>query len=112
MIEGIEILDTTEVGIDYAPNGWTCGLAFLLCIMTIVIIIAVKKGRVGEVFVCGASLIGLLIWIFVGFITIQPTAYETHYQVTLDDSVSMNEFLDKYEIVKQEGKIYTVKERK
>ena len=43
--------------------------------------------------------------------------YETNtinhieYKVTIDDSVSMNEFLDKYEILDQEGKIYTVKER-
>ena len=37
--------------------------------------------------------------------------YETHYQVTVDDSVSMNEFQNKYEIIKVEGKIYTVKER-
>ena len=35
----------------------------------------------------------------------------TEYKVTIDDSVSMNEFLDKYEIIDQEGKIYTVKER-
>ena len=33
------------------------------------------------------------------------------YQVIIDDSVSMNEFLDYYEIVGQNGKIYTVKER-
>ena len=33
------------------------------------------------------------------------------YQVIIDDSVSMNEFLDKYEILGQNGKIYTVKER-
>lgn len=37
--------------------------------------------------------------------------YETNYQVTVDDSVSMNEFQNKYEIIKVEGKIYTVKER-
>lgn len=36
--------------------------------------------------------------------------YETHYQVTVDDSVSMNEFQNKYEIIKVEDKIYTVKE--
>lgn len=36
--------------------------------------------------------------------------YETRYQVTVDDSVSMNEFQDKYEIIEIEGKIYTVKE--
>ena len=36
--------------------------------------------------------------------------YETHYQVTVDNSVSMNEFQNKYEIIKVEGKIYTVRE--
>lgn len=37
--------------------------------------------------------------------------YETQYQVTVDDSVSMNEFQSKYEIIKVEGKIYTVRDR-
>lgn len=37
--------------------------------------------------------------------------YETRYQVTVDDSVSMNEFQNKYEIIEVDGKIYTVKER-
>lgn len=37
--------------------------------------------------------------------------YETQYQVIVDDSVSVNEFQNKYEIIKVEGKIYTVKER-
>lgn len=33
------------------------------------------------------------------------------HKITIDDSVSMNELLDKYEILDQEGKIYTVKEK-
>lgn len=37
--------------------------------------------------------------------------YETRYQVTVDDSVSMNEFQNKYEIIEVEGKIYTIRER-
>lgn len=37
--------------------------------------------------------------------------YETRYQVTVDNSVSMNKFHGKYEIIEVEGKIYTVKER-
>ncbi len=37
--------------------------------------------------------------------------HETRYQVTVDDSVSMNEFQNKYEIIEVEGKIYTVRER-
>ena len=54
---------------------------------------------------------------FLGFLGSLMSAHETdivdhiEYKVTIDDSVSMNEFLDKYEILNQEGKIYTVKER-
>ena len=33
------------------------------------------------------------------------------YKVTIDDPVSTNEVLKKYEILDQEGKICTVKER-
>ena len=35
----------------------------------------------------------------------------TTHRVIVSDDVNMNEFLDKYEILDQEGKIYTVKER-
>jgi hypothetical protein len=40
-----------------------------------------------------------------------PSEYETHYKVTISDEVSMNDFLERYEILEQEGKIYTVRER-
>ena len=33
------------------------------------------------------------------------------YQVTIDDSISMSEFNDKYEIIEVEGKIYTIREK-
>lgn len=42
---------------------------------------------------------------------IPENKYETHYQVTVDNSVSMNEFQNKYEIIEVEGKIYTIRER-
>ena len=35
----------------------------------------------------------------------------TYYQVIIDDSVSMVEFNEKYDIVEVEGKIYTIKEK-
>lgn len=44
------------------------------------------------------------------FCNIPEKKYETRYQVTVDDSVSMNEFQSKYEIIEVEGKIYTVRE--
>ena len=46
-----------------------------------------------------------------GSVTNKNSINHIEYKVTIDDSVSMNEFLDKYEIIDQEGKIYTVKEK-
>lgn len=35
----------------------------------------------------------------------------TKYEVILDDSVSMNEFMEKYKVLEQRDKIYVVKEK-
>ena len=58
-------------------------------------------------FLLGAAMFGTI----VGLVSRKPIAYETHYKVITDDSVTMSDFLDKYEIVDQEGKIYTVREK-
>lgn len=59
-------------------------------------------------------LVGIVFGALLGFIPAScsiPDEYETHYKVTISDEVSMNDFLEKYEILNQEGKIYTVRER-
>ena len=57
-------------------------------------------------------IVGVLLGIIIGGITcIETDEVETSYKVTISDEVPLNEFLDKYEIIDQEGKIYTVKER-
>ena len=45
------------------------------------------------------------------FCNIPEKKYETRYQITINDSMSMNEFQNKYEIIEVEGKIYTIRER-
>ena len=54
---------------------------------------------------------GALFGTFVGCTTGKPIEYETQYKVVIDDSVSMNDFIEKYEIIDQDGKIYTVREK-
>lgn len=44
-------------------------------------------------------------------ITSTPSEYKTQYKVTILDDVSLNEFNERYEIIDQEGKIYTVREK-
>ena len=36
---------------------------------------------------------------------------ETQYQVMFDDSISINEIYDKYEVIDQQGRIFTIKEK-
>lgn len=40
-----------------------------------------------------------------------PVEYETHYEVSIDENVNMQEFMDKYEIIETRGLIYTVREK-
>lgn len=63
--------------------------------------------------------IGAMTGILLGFLIGVPASFSlgtenfayTEYKVTIDDSVSMNEFYEKYEIISQEGLIFTVKEK-
>ena len=46
------------------------------------------------------------------FIPIDGTEVQQNiYKVTIDATVNLKEFLDKYEIISQEGDIYTIKEK-
>ena len=55
---------------------------------------------------------GLFIGLMSGFIVKpKPVEYETHYEVSINEDVSMQEFMDKYEIIETRGTIYTVKEK-
>lgn len=115
---GVEILSSAEVVAARANWNWinfwiAIGVFFVIAIIAGLIFALTQDDLVAfwvmflAMFIVGGSIFGT----FVGRSTGEPTAYETHYKVTIDDSVSMNEFLDKYEIIDQEGKIYTVKER-
>ena len=37
--------------------------------------------------------------------------YETHFKVTIDDTVPYNAFTERFEVVSQEGEIYTIRYR-
>ena len=106
-MNGVEILSSEALTTWY---GWTLGIAFFITVAACLIVsVSTEKFGAG----IGAGIIAFLLCaIFFGVSGVGK--YETgeyEYKVTIDDSVSMNEFLDKYEILDQEGKIYTVKER-
>ncbi len=106
-MNGVEILSTTAIT---TWHSWTFVIAFFV---TVIITIGVAFLTHDAVYGISAGFLVFIICAAIfgvgGFGECETGEYK--YKVTIDDSVSMNEFLDKYEILDQEGKIYTVKER-
>ena len=58
------------------------------------------------------TLLGLLVGLIAGGVLApKPVEYETHYEVSINEEVNMQEFMDKYEIIETRGSIYTVREK-
>ena len=110
-MEGVEILNEVVVS-----NHPVAGVIVLVCGILIsltslvALVFAIKEGSSSAIvgFVATCALGGMLIGFGIDELNQQP---ETHYQVIIDDSVPMNEFYKKYEIIEVEGKIYTIKEK-
>ena len=116
-MNGIEILSQKEVVTATACNMNAVGIGVVATIVIMFIIGAFLAWHQGDgkyiiLFLVFGLILGGIIAVMIASETSYPTAYETRYKVTIDDTVSMNEFNEKYEIVSQEGKIYTVREKK
>ena len=58
------------------------------------------------------TFLGLLVGLLGGFVLApEPVEYETRYEVSIDETVNMQEFMDRYEIIETRGSIYTVREK-
>ena len=109
-MEGVEILAVGQIGVGSSFN-WV--IAIIVGILFGLTAFALGLGFDNGV---TAIVMGLLVGIFTGAIAgitdKIPTHYVPTYKVVISDEVSMNEFTERYEILEQEGKIYTIKERK
>ena len=110
-MNGIEILSSETIYNPILPEYWLgigLGCALLL-------IVAMGFCFANERIILGYICVILSFsFVFVGClgVTCRKTDIDhIEYKVTVDDFVSMNEFLNKYEILEQEGKTYTVTER-
>lgn len=115
LISGVEILSSTEVVVETIFSWSSCVTVFFVAFVASLVIgflIGVGTDYISDSLLAGlvvGTFFGLLFGIWAGVIFNEPAAYETQYKVTIDNSVSMNEFLDNYEIINTEGKIYTIR---
>lgn len=116
-MNGVEILAVEEVAVAF---GFDWGLFILAAVLLstlfslvgILIATITYCEKATAIFVTIGVFIGLALSVVLGFNseTGAPTKFETRYKVTISDEVSMVEFFERYEIIEQEGKIYTIRE--
>lgn len=110
-MEGIEILQTIEVVThNYA---WVVGIVVFAVLFICFLIFILKNlgysdGYVFPIFILALLLIFVFVCV-VGFIKSKKIEY--NYLATIDENVSVVEFVDKYEVIDHSDRLYTIKER-
>lgn len=108
MIDGITILDTT--------SAWVCNSA----VLDILAILAAICSVLLLMSLINSDEAAIIIFLTVTFILLSCSAgivYKTfgeevsEYKVTISDTASFKDIYGKYEIIKQEGDLYTIREK-
>ena len=113
MIDGVTILATETVEVIHPILdiiGWLCIPTIFIGLIIFAVgfsVDSITSGFTGLGIVILSFIIGTASAIAGLYITVP--AYQK-YEVILDDSVSMNEFTNTYEVLEQRGQIYVVKE--
>lgn len=113
MLDGITVLNVFED--HYITFGWTpfalipiMGFAILLMLAIIVCVITNDyDGLGGAITLC---IVGGLLFTFMICAGGKKTPY-TAYEVTIENSVSLQEFNQRYEILERRGDIYVITEK-
>lgn len=110
----MRVLSEELVPIAYEFNTiwfWVCIIAGLILIA---IAVAVSYDDIPKFTIFIISIAFLLFSILIGLLLgggfAIPSEYESHYKIIVDDTVTVNEFLDRYELLERDGEILIVKE--
>lgn len=113
---GVEILALEEVVTNYIFNWSFFGIVFAITFVIFIIVgILVSMSSSDWSNIKIGIIFGLMFGTTLGAIFVVgeriPVEYEDRYKVIISDEVSMNDFLSKYKIIEQEGRIFTVVEK-
>ena len=115
-MNGVDILAVEEVAVDWCWS-WSVFWKFFAiglgaCIIGWALATLFEQDWWAGILV--GLLCGVIIGLFLGILAGRdgmPIKFEDHYKVTISDEVSTNEFNNRYEILKQDGLIFTIRER-
>lgn len=109
-MDGITVLYTYT----YSPNGVGKIMAFLFCLLMAVTFTIWTIGSLASNEKKNSlitSIIALISFTACFFISNIKLNSHERYEVIVDDSVSLSEFSEKYDIIKVRGEIYTIERR-
>lgn len=110
-MEGVEILSTTSIYNTFLPE-WIIMISFMLIFVIVIVGISlIRAERYGWLTLCGVLAAMIFVVAIIGNLDNKNSIHHMEHKVIIDDSVKMNDFLEYYEILDQEGKIYTIRER-
>ena len=116
-MQGVEFLASEQIVIKSIFN-WklTCIVGGIACLVVLLMLQSYdyKKHKFATFYInlIASLVVGLIVGSITGVGWCIPVSYTTEHKVTISDEVPMSMFLEKYEIVSQEGKILTIRELK
>lgn len=120
-MDGVTVLNEVEVvqivndTFNYTVAGIAFGVTVLICAIAGYFVGRCEFDEFTGVLlgILTGLVLGLFISIPVGAIFAHPSVTETHihYEVTIDDSVSITEFVERYNIIEQRGSIFVIEEK-
>lgn len=115
-MQGIEILTSKEVAVEWGYNWkafWiTFAIVFVICLI-IGIYNTIKNSNCAEVgfMLIVGCILGAIVGTGIGDMAGIPTKYKTEYKVTISEDIQMVEFLKHYDLIDQDGKIFIIREK-
>lgn len=118
MLKGVTILNSYDIIIPEWHDTFFRTVVFsIIAVSGIALIIyllldskRIKDALTPSVIIVLFTLLSIFVSIH-GFTNLPENKYQTRYEVTISDDVNFNEFTSKYQVVKQEGLIYTIIEK-
>ena len=108
MLNGVEILSQEVIPIMKSHYGWGIFVVILLVAMFVYAIATLLfDDTIGSIL----ALFVVLIGIYMNYTTKDKVGEYIQYKVTISDNVNFVEFTERYEVLEQDDKIYTIRER-
>ena len=105
MIEGVQVLSVYDTyTFDFNITAF-----FIAFILSINFVVLAKKYHIDNTSIIIILLISISMSLAIGIIV--PTSKVQEYKVITSDDVSLNDFMETYDIIDIDGKIYTIREK-